>query len=982
MDRPTLSLPSHLRHLPESSRPQPPVSDRSTLPLPPELLQIKSSHLSDTQPRRANDKYDIQSPIQYLSDFPKGANFKTQDLVWKASFPVTGRGRTYEMRRYSEGNRKDVDVHDHWRDSQAIKCLRVSLTENDESANSYRYRSLIQELRILRHHPLSKHPNLLRVNGIGWEPNEDDIATFLPFVQAEFATLGTLNTFLSSWQIPYVNQKRRLILDVTEGLSGLHECSVVHGDVKSENVLVLMSEDRNYPFLAKLSDFGFSIDTSSTDESCGHLVGYTPLWAAPEATSRLQYSAMFLTDVYSFGFVIWSIVADGQSLFDDLRDLPQDPQGRFEAFNSLKVSDQLLASNIRQILCANERESDVDYAETFEFVHYTLKLNPSERNLQCIIANFNPTIILPYYRSRLGYQIQKQLERVALSDQPQTNARSGAAFALFNQHFLGAKQDEAISRAVPWLKLSAEHGYPVAMALQFAPKIPSSRQCLPSKRRRVWRYSSALGRNDRIYTACSTLPGGNRIDINIRNARGETPLLLTCQSGHTVVVDILLDLGADPTVSNTYNENCLHWLISFDDDAVSEYAWKFLKLGVDLHQSATLDESFRGSHRFTHLSRAVRAWEDMPPLFHINYRYDYSTVGETLRILVAAGAKINNAPTDIFGLAVSRRNYLATNFIISNGYDRLECRFPQLRSGKGSALTALHLAVFGQDFNTIDVLLRHGANVNAEMNWYDDSALSILQICARLLLNTFEIASRLIEAGAEVNYVASQDHYIEAALSRALILNDFGFADFLLANGASASYVPPFWPPISCIRSVIVNTDQGKWLYRALEFLISHPKAELPFWSCEELRQSIFHSIFSRTETRLKFIDPAGLQALFRLLHQQFPNVEMLGIPNMFGATALHCAVYYANVTGVKLLLEAGCDRQYRATPLDEDYQRFAREGLERQNGNVGSDVAFNDEDYKEVVEEIKTGLLPPYAGKSIVEIAQADMFFDIPSFV
>ena len=387
MDRSTLSLPFHLRHLPESSRPQPRVSDRSALQLPPELLQVRSSLVSDAQFRPGNDKYNILSLIQYMSDFPKDANFQIYGSPGMAGYPVTGRGRMYEVRRYSEGTTKDVDVHNHQRDSRAIKCLRVSLIEDDESANSYRYRSLIQELRILRHGPLSKLPNLLRVNGIGWEPSGDDIATFLPIIVTEFATLGTLNTFLSSWQIPYENQKRRLILDVAKGLSALHECSIVHGDVKSENVLVFISEDTNYPFLAKLSDFGFSIDTSNVDESCGRLVGYTPLWAAPEATSQLQYSAMFLTDVYSFGFVIWSIVADGQSLFDDLRDLPQDPQDRFEAFNSLKVSDQLLASIVHQIFDTNERESDVDYAETFEFLHYTLKSNPSERNLQCIIAS-------------------------------------------------------------------------------------------------------------------------------------------------------------------------------------------------------------------------------------------------------------------------------------------------------------------------------------------------------------------------------------------------------------------------------------------------------------------------------------------------------------------------------------------------------------------------------------------------------------------
>lgn len=387
MDRSTLSLPFHLRNLPESSRPRRRLSDRSALQLPPELLRVKSSRPSDAQPRPGDNEYDILSLIQYISDFPKDDNFKTEGFGGMASYPVTGRGRTYEVRRYSEGNRKDIDVHDHWRDSQALKCLRVSLTENDKSANSYRYRSLIQELRILRHRPLSKHPNLLRVNGIAWERNGDDFAAFLPLIRTEFATLGTLDTFLSSWQIPYANQKRRLILDVAEGLSALHECSIVHGDVKSENILVLISEDTSYPFIAKLSDFGFSLDTSSTDEPCGQLVGYTPLWAAPEAASQLQYSAMFLTDVYSFGFVIWSIVANGQSLFDGLSDLPQDPQDRFEAFNSLKLSDQLLASVVHQIFCTGERESDVDYGEIFEFLSATLRLNPSERNSQCILAS-------------------------------------------------------------------------------------------------------------------------------------------------------------------------------------------------------------------------------------------------------------------------------------------------------------------------------------------------------------------------------------------------------------------------------------------------------------------------------------------------------------------------------------------------------------------------------------------------------------------
>src|ERR1700722_15679828 len=141
MDRSTLSLPFHLRHLPESSRPQPRVSDRSALQLPPELLQVRSSLVSDAQFRPGNDKYNILSLIQYMSDFPKDANFQIYGSPGMAGYPVTGRGRMDEARGYSEGTTKAVGENKHQKDSRSIKCLRGSLNENDESANSYRYRS-------------------------------------------------------------------------------------------------------------------------------------------------------------------------------------------------------------------------------------------------------------------------------------------------------------------------------------------------------------------------------------------------------------------------------------------------------------------------------------------------------------------------------------------------------------------------------------------------------------------------------------------------------------------------------------------------------------------------------------------------------------------------------------------------------------------------------------------------------------------------
>jgi serine/threonine protein kinase len=384
MDRSTITLPFHLRHLPNSSLPTPRTVLRSIPRLPPYLDAKRQSQEYNVQALGIEHRYDLLSLIQYFSEFPPTSGFETSGSFTKQSFPVCGRGRTFEVVRYSEGTKSDINVLDHWRPSKAIKCLRISERDRTLDDDSFRYRSFIQELRILRHGPLSKHPSFLRVMGLGWELSEADLTQFLPVIQTEFSHFSTLNSFLHSWQIPY-SQKRRLILDVAEGISALHQCCIVHGDVKMENVLVLFSQDLDCPFVAKISDFGFSIDVSVHGESSGHLIGFSPLWAAPEVGDLLKYSQMHLTDVYSFGFVIWSVAIDGQYPLDHLEDLPHDPVSKLETFNLLKQSDELPQAAFHQFLTRPTRDSDVDFMEISDWLHCTLKLDPTERDLQTVV---------------------------------------------------------------------------------------------------------------------------------------------------------------------------------------------------------------------------------------------------------------------------------------------------------------------------------------------------------------------------------------------------------------------------------------------------------------------------------------------------------------------------------------------------------------------------------------------------------------------
>lgn len=135
-----------------------------------------------------------------------------------------------------------------------------------------------------------------------------------------------------------------------------------------------------YGIIARLSDFGFSIDTSST-EGFAKLIGWTPIWAAPEAGEIIMTSNLHLTDIYSTGFIIQSIITNGRSLFDNLQNLPDEPQLRLEAFQALKRTDEILDFSIAQLLTSEEDE-DIVITEVCSFLSSTLQLDPQKRSLE------------------------------------------------------------------------------------------------------------------------------------------------------------------------------------------------------------------------------------------------------------------------------------------------------------------------------------------------------------------------------------------------------------------------------------------------------------------------------------------------------------------------------------------------------------------------------------------------------------------------
>ncbi|GCC37261.1 hypothetical protein chiPu_0015763, partial [Chiloscyllium punctatum] len=131
----------------------------------------------------------------------------------------------------------------------------------------------------------------------------------------EFMENGNLLQLLQSVPIP-LSVKGRVILEIIEGMSYLHEMRIVHKDLKPENILV----DTDYHI--KIADLGVAIFKTwsrlTTEEQRRRSQMGSKLqnnagtlsYLAPEHLRSLNTKATDKSDVYSFAIVVWVILTN------------------------------------------------------------------------------------------------------------------------------------------------------------------------------------------------------------------------------------------------------------------------------------------------------------------------------------------------------------------------------------------------------------------------------------------------------------------------------------------------------------------------------------------------------------------------------------------------------------------------------------------------------------------------------------------------
>ncbi|KAK3897528.1 hypothetical protein C8A05DRAFT_19731, partial [Staphylotrichum tortipilum] len=291
-------------------------------------------------------------------------------------------------------------------------------------------RGFISEIRVLSHKPLREHPNIIKILGVNWE-------------------LESVNRHPRHQSLPF-STKKSIALDIACGLSALHQCGIVHGDVKPQNVLIF-----NKPALhAKIADFSHSIFDMG---GIRRLLGGTWIYAAPEWEKAAPTAQLMTTDIYSYGLIFAGLIL-GLDLKQCIqRDPPFEPSMSLrQTVEKLKNEDQMRRYMTRQLQLVDQEDSDSDLAE-FSIIHRiwenTIQLDPGTRSLDAVVKllggrerqsgelqrmddfMLTSAISIPYYSLHqlsavFMDHIEDALQRVAESPQDTRRAAAWAELAV------------------------------------------------------------------------------------------------------------------------------------------------------------------------------------------------------------------------------------------------------------------------------------------------------------------------------------------------------------------------------------------------------------------------------------------------------------------------------------------------------------------------------------------------------------------------
>jgi ankyrin repeat protein len=205
----------------------------------------------------------------------------------------------------------------------------------------------------------------------------------------------------------------------------------------------------------------------------------------------------------------------------------------------------------------------------------------AEHGLECLVqAASQGHAIAQAYLYRMFMACQKEIPpEIPVLDYLKAQARNGSRLALLDLKVLEPQQAKHTRELLKygyggvgsnwfhedqWLQGLTQ---PKLMSKDFAldclgPRTELQEVVVNIHGDRIIHAAAAVG----AYGLIQKLLTDIKIDVNQRNAKGETALLCACRSGHPDMVKLLLDSGAQASIQSTSGESPLHWLVSFDEN--------------------------------------------------------------------------------------------------------------------------------------------------------------------------------------------------------------------------------------------------------------------------------------------------------------------------------------------------------------------------------------------------------------------------------